>query len=234
MTEMLLLYDSRGKNMMLSSWGPAEEFQTDKDGNFILDGNGEKIPGDYIWFPIYYDVDTQLGVNNSGVPSWEYNVEPTTGFNNNGIKAFSTATSLLWSNFHKSYAELTSIVKQRYQVLRGNNLTIAKLNGYYDFNYDISKAYCMKGILPINVINANQNYKYIEPSVSGYITGLNDAGVPIYRTTSAYFYCLQGTRELHRALFLRNRFNYYDSKWMAQYYQPGTGGAFMRWRANSF
>jgi hypothetical protein len=40
MTELLLQYDSRGKNMMISSWGPME------------------TGGDYIWFPIFYDIDT--------------------------------------------------------------------------------------------------------------------------------------------------------------------------------
>jgi hypothetical protein len=40
MTELLLQYDSRGKNMMFASWGPME------------------VGGEYIWFPIYYDVDT--------------------------------------------------------------------------------------------------------------------------------------------------------------------------------
>jgi hypothetical protein len=40
MTELLLQFDSRGKNMMFASWGPMRE------------------DGDYIWFPIYYDVDT--------------------------------------------------------------------------------------------------------------------------------------------------------------------------------
>lgn len=216
MTELLLQYDSRGKNMMLSSWGPVE--------------NG----GHYIWFPIYYDIDTQLGVNNSGVPSWEYNVEPTTGFNNpGGGKAFSTANSLLWNNFHKYFVEESSVVRNRYQVLRGRTLTINKLNGYYNFDYNISREYCMKGIRPINVINANQYYKYISPSIDGYVNGINDDGSLKMRTTSAYFYCLQGTRALNRALFLRNRFNYYDSKWMAQDYQPGTGGSSIRWRGNA-
>lgn len=217
LTELLLQYDSRGKNMMISSWGPMEE------------------GGDYIWFPIFYDVDTQLGVNNSGIPSWEYNVEPTTGFNNpGGNKAFSTANSLLWNNFHQSYAVDRTDVRDYYRLLRGSTLTIAKINGYYNFDYNISKAYCMKGILPISIMNANQNYKYIAPSTKGYIIGVDDAGAPEYRTTSAYFYCLQGTRELHRAQLLRNRFNYYDSKWMAQDYQPGTGGSAMRWRANAY
>lgn len=48
MTELLLCYDSRGKNMMLASWGPHE------------------AGGDYIWYPIFYDIDTQLGINNVG------------------------------------------------------------------------------------------------------------------------------------------------------------------------
>jgi hypothetical protein len=67
-----------------------------------------------------------LGVNNSGVPSWEYNVEPTTGFNNlNGEKAFSTANSLLWNNFHQSYVVESDYVKDYYRSLRGGSLQIS-------------------------------------------------------------------------------------------------------------
>jgi hypothetical protein len=65
------------------------------------------------------------------------------------------------------------------------------------------------------------------------VIGVDDAGAPEYRTTSAYFYCLQGTRELHRAQLLRNRFNYYDSKWMTQDYNPKGGGNTLRLRANA-
>jgi hypothetical protein len=58
MTDLLIQYDSRGKNMMLGSWGPMEEYWKDKNGNYILDDNDNKIPGEYIWFPMYYDIDT--------------------------------------------------------------------------------------------------------------------------------------------------------------------------------
>jgi hypothetical protein len=61
----------------------------------------------------------------------------------------------LWNNFHQSYAVNSNIVQQRYGALRGGNLNISKLNGYYNFDYNISGAYCMKGILPITVMNAN-------------------------------------------------------------------------------
>jgi hypothetical protein len=134
------------------------------------------------------------------------------------VRAFSTANSLLWLNFHASYVENNpETIREAYRRLRGGNLTIANLNAYYNFDYNVSGDYCMKGILPINVINASQAYKYIDPSIpeKGYVIGIENNGKPKLRTTSAYFYCLQGTRDLHRALFLRNRFNYYDSKWMA-------------------
>ena len=39
-TEILLCYDSRGKNMMLASFGP------------------QKAGGHYIWYPVFYDIDT--------------------------------------------------------------------------------------------------------------------------------------------------------------------------------
>ena len=51
MTEIFECYDSRGKNCMMASWGP------------------QKKGGDYIWYPIFYDIDTQLGINNTGIPS---------------------------------------------------------------------------------------------------------------------------------------------------------------------
>ena len=81
MTELLIQYDSRGKNMMLGTWGPLEE------------------NGDYIWFPMYYDIDTQLGVDNSGIPSWDYNVEPSPE------KHYSTSNSILWTCFGEAFAE---------------------------------------------------------------------------------------------------------------------------------
>ena len=182
MTELLLCYDSRGKNLMLATWGP-------------------QVEGGYdIWYPIFYDIDTQLGVNNSGVPYWDYYVEPT---NQN---LFSTPNSVLWNNL---WACFKSNVMNRYNVLRSTNLTINKLNGYYNFNPAVSQSKAMYGGRPIMAINVDEYYKYIDCAIGGgYI---DTAGNKAF--TTSYFYCLQGTRELQRALFLRNRFNYLDSQW---------------------
>ena len=205
MTELLIQYDSRGKNMMLASWGP------------------KVSGGNYIWYPIFYDIDTQLGVNNSGVPSWDYDTE-TSPFYGPGV--FSTPTSVLWYNFEQCFM---TTIQNTYIDLRKNNLTYEKLKGYYDYDFNVSGSYAMKGDRPINIINVDQYWKYIAPTFSGYI----DTSGKTVTDNGTRFYCLQGTRQLQRDLFLRNRFNYMDSKWLAgTYSKEGMTHAFMV-RANA-
>jgi len=205
MTEMLLQYDSRGKNMMLASWGPKEE------------------GGNYIWYPIFYDIDTQLGVNNSGVPSWDYDTEPSPFY---GPGVFSTPESVLWYNFEQCFM---SAIQATYDELRKNNLTYEKLKGYYDYDPDVSGSYAMMGHRPINIINVDQYWKYIAPTFTGYINTSGQTATD----NGTRFYCLQGSRQLQRDLFLRNRFNYLDSKWLAgTYSKEGMTHAFMV-RANA-
>lgn len=211
MTELLHLYDSRGKNLMLATWGPKEEGK------------------EYIWYPIFYDIDTQLGINNSGVPTWDYYVEPT----DSGM--FSTSNSLLWNNLWSAFSDS---IMSRYIDLRKNALNIAELDGFYNArpipeypeidtwkeilaNPEMSEQLkqsiksCSKiGKRPIMIYNVDQYYKYISPSITGFI---NTSGLVAY-DTGTFFYCLQGSRELMRYLYLRNRLNYLDSKWHAGSY----------------
>ena len=203
MTELLLCYDSRGKNLMLATWGPQVE------------------GGNDIWYPIFYDIDTQLGVNNSGVPYWDYYVEPT------AQNIFSTPNSVLWNNLWTCF---NINIKKRYESLRSTNLTIEKLNGYYNFDPEVSKSKAMYGGRPIIAINVDEYYKYIDCGIGkGYYDTSNNLA-----HSTAYFYCLQGTRELQRALFLRNRFNYLDSQWQqGDYSNTGKNqGIQMRYNAN--
>ena len=181
MTELLLCYDSRGKNLMMATWGPHE-----KGGNDI-------------WYPLFYDIDTQLGVNNSGVPYWDYYEEAS----NNGT--FSTPDSVLWVNIQKCFA---NEIKTKYDSLAGTKLTAQRLNDYYNFDPEVTLSKAMEGYRPMIIHNVDEYQKYIAPSITGYI---DTAGTTSY--TDYFYYCLQGTRELQRALFLRNRFNYIDSMW---------------------
>jgi hypothetical protein len=51
LTHVLLMIDSRAKNMMIATWD------------------------DKIWYPIFYDMDTMLGLNNYGYNKYYYDVE---------------------------------------------------------------------------------------------------------------------------------------------------------------
>lgn len=210
MTELLHLYDSRGKNCMMATWGPIEE------------------GGEYIWFPIFYDIDTQLGINNSGVPTWDYGVDPS------DQNSFSTSDSVLWNNFGAVY---DNAIQVQYQDLRKNSVDIDKLDGYYNSHAIFGKgeiqswkqileadnADALRGSLlspsklgyrPYMLTNVDQYFKYIAPTFSGYINTSGETA----RDNGTFFYCLQGTRELMRYLYLRNRLNYVDSKWHAGTY----------------
>jgi hypothetical protein len=66
----------------------------------------------------------------------------------------------------------------------------------------------MRGLRPLIAYNVDEYFKYIAPTYDGYI---NTSGQKVY-DSGDFFYCLQGSRELQRELFLRNRFNFIDSE----------------------
>lgn len=225
-TELLHLYDSRGKNLMLATWGP------------------HKTSSNYIWYPIFYDIDTQLGINNSGVPTWDYDVNPTEE------NLFSTTNSVLWNNL---WAVFSDSIINTYIDLRKNQLNIDALNGYYNSHPVLGRSdidswkdiendsegmaalkakinsYAKIGKKPVMIYNVDEYYKFIAPSITGYV---NTSGGT--STTATFYYCLQGTRELMRYLYLRNRLNFVDSKWHAGAYsiQGALGHLKMRYDAN--
>jgi hypothetical protein len=71
LTEALLMADSRVKNMMIATWGPEEREYKDYE-------TGEtKKSFNYIFYPIFYDMDTMLGLNNYGARAFKYYSEDT-------------------------------------------------------------------------------------------------------------------------------------------------------------
>lgn len=188
MTELLLCYDSRGKNMMLASYGP------------------QKVGGDYIWFPIFYDIDTQLGLNNIGATLWDYDTDATLE------QTFSTPSSVLWVNFYAAFEEN---IKNKYYSLRTDSkLTYENIDGAYLCSPDVFDSYAMRGLRPIIAIGLDEYYKYVAPSKTGYY---NTSGELKYDNNS-YAYAVNGDRMLSRELLIRNRLNYMDSYWMAGSY----------------
>lgn len=208
LTEFLLLYDSRQKNMMIASWGPRTQTTT---ADTIT-------PGDYIWYPIFYDMDTQLGINNSGQVYWDYDIDATPL--DGGDSIFSGNGSTLWDNFFICfYPE----IQQMYRELRKGAFQYNTLTNYYDTNGSDKWSEIMK--------NIDADYKYIAPASKerGFINSNGD----LDEVGNKYFYCLQGDRKLNRDSLLRNRFNYIDSEWLAYSYDPSSiGGTQVKMRYN--
>lgn len=225
MTEVFECYDSRGKNCMMASWGPLKE------------------GGDYIWYPIFYDIDTQLGINNTGIPSFTYDIDATEGGH------FSTNSSVLWNNFFTCYKD--SYIRNKYRQLRGytNGIgtfapltnpplsSVEHIEKWYLADYEeCGRAktrggekrpfLAMKGQRPLIAINLDEYYKYItitnnNTSAGGGYSGQGGATVV---DNGSYFYALQGDRSLSRQQFLTDRINFIDS-WLYT-------GAFQRAEGN--
>ena len=197
LTELLLCYDSRGKNMMLASWGPHEE------------------GGEHIWYPTFYDIDTQLGLNNSGSYLWDYDADVTL----EGL--FSTPASVLWTNLYTMFQDE---IKNKYKAFRGaddgssvkNNLTYEKITGAYECNPTVFGSYAMMGIRPVIAIGLDEYYKYFATTKTGYF---DTTGTKIIEDTPNFAYCCQGDKKLTTELLLRNRLNYIDSWWLGGDYE---------------
>ena len=216
MTEVFECYDSRGKNLMMASWGP------------------QKPGGDYIWYPIFYDIDTQLGINNTGIPSFAFNVDATEAGN------YSTSDSILWMNFYNRFKK--SYVLQKYRHLKGittgvpnswgrlNNPPLQSIDfieNWYETNPDICNSIAMRGERPMIATNLDEWYKYLTiTNPRGKSTGetgyMNDEGIYIDDSgKNTYFYALQGDRSQSRQQFLSNRIEYIDSWLNEGNYQRG-------------
>ena len=213
MTEVFECYDSRGKNCMMASWGPLE------------------AGGDYVWYPIFYDIDTQLGINNTGIPSFEYNVDATEAGN------FSTSDSILWNNFYRFFKK--SYILMKYKHLKGTTegvtwsklsnpplASIQDIENWYTFDPVDTDSIMARGVRPLIATNLDEYFKYITITNSlgkgSGITGYLDRnGNYTHDSNGTYFYALQGDRSQSRRQFLTNRLEYIDS-WLNQgNYQRG-------------
>lgn len=241
MTEIFECYDSRGKNAMFASWGPQQ-------------GNIQRSTGKqhYIWYPIFYDIDTQLGINNTGIPSFEYYIDATEE------GSFSTNDSVLWNNF---YAFFKNKMVDKYKQLMGtennsyssNDARVNKIftkgagagakksdivDKWYRTDPSVfPDSYAVLGDRPIIALSLDEEFKYIIP------TNSKTKDMPVFGRLKEdgsydveddkYFYALQGDRNLYRAQFLANRLNYIDSWLTVGTYARNGGGSYIRSRISA-
>ena len=164
-SEFFGMVDSRAKNMFL---------------NLYDDG---------LWYPVFYDMDTAIGLNNEGVNDFNFDIETHDVIGTE--KVFNGESSGLWYLVEQAYA---SELEDLYNELRnGNKLTYNKVMQYL---YDEQIAEICEA-----QYNNDADFKYISPLV--------DDGI------ATYLYTAQGSRLDHIKWWIYNRFNYMDSKYTA-------------------
>lgn len=183
LSHVLLMIDSRAKNMMIATWD------------------------NQIWYPIFYDMDTMLGLNNYGYNKFDYNVE------DKDANVFNGQASVLWNNVKACFeADIRTMYNemQKYGGLNYGNLLR---------NYNTVQADMWNEIM----YNYDAVYKYITPYAEGYYDGLNldENGNPVIVTpgTKNYLYAAQGSRSMHRRYWLKNRISYFDGKYLSDNYR---------------
>lgn len=176
--EFFAMADSRAKNMMLATW------------------DGSK------WYPIFYDMDTVLGINNQGKIAYKYNVEFDSTVLSQDV--FNGRLSVLWNNFGRCFA---NDIKTKYNSIRAQG-GIFNMNVFNNY-FETQQSDCWNE----SVYNEDGNTKYIEPAISGLsYTDPDDTSKTI--KASAFLYALQGDRDSHRYWWLSNRLPYMDSKYL--------------------
>ena len=187
LTMVLLMMDSRAKNMMLASWDQK------------------------IWYPIFYDMDTLMGLNNTGFNKFAYDTE-----DDPADKVFNGFDSVLWNNMRECFY---NNICEFYAQLRPY-LTDAKLLSAYNANASDKWNEALT--------TADAEYKYTRPYEEGYYDGKNTD--PITGEPSkvppggvSYLYAAQGKRTNHRAFWATNRTKYFDSKYTPLTLDPSTG-----------
>ena len=175
LSHVLLMIDSRAKNMMIATWD------------------------NKIWYPIFYDMDTMLGLNNYGYNKFSYDVEDTQANIYNG------QNSVLWNNFRDGFPDK---IRSTYQEMQTAGLTYSKLlSNYNDNQADATNE---------NIYNADAKYKYIRPFSESYIGAEGETVLP---GTKDFLYAAQGSRSMHREWWLQNRINYFNGKYLSDEYK---------------
>lgn len=213
-TEALLMADSRVKNMMIATWGKENKqhypLKQDNSGKWVTDTSATPIQtNNYILYPIFYDMDTMLGLDNTGVSRFKYYDEDTDSAIYNGDE-------VLW-NFVRD--ALPNDLISWYSELENSLLTVGKddkgeeigILPYYNKN--------QANMANEAFYNGDAVYKYTDPARKGYRDDLN--GQNIAPGAGPYLYAAQGDRSLMREFFIYNRIKFLRGKYASRKYQSG-------------
>lgn len=145
-----------------------------------------------VWLP--YDMDTAIGINNSGLLVFSYNLEDI-DTQQGGEFIFNGQDSVMWTNLRDAFGPE---IRTMYQNLRSSGaLSYDRIEKMFeDHQIKWSEA----------IFNEDAYFKYIEPLINP------DPGK---QPTADYLPMAQGSKTEQRKWWLYNRFRYMDSKWNA-------------------
>ena len=195
-TEALLMVDSRVKNMMIATWGKEHRTFKTSDGQ-------TKTVFNYIWYPIFYDMDTMLGLDNTGHVNKYYYDEDTQEDVFNGDE-------ILWKFVRDALpnelAQFYTTIEQASGALTKNGILPYFNNNQADMANE-------------TFYNEDAFYKYIDTFRNGYQDHLNDLWIK--PGTGERLYAAQGSRSMMREYFIENRIKYLRGKYSSTGYQSG-------------
>lgn len=219
-TEALLMADSRVKNMMIATWGKEnygeggkgtgtkdkysyyKDYLEQPDGSWIPDTNSERVyTNNYIFYPIFYDMDTMLGLDNTGVYRFNYYDEDINPSIFNGEE-------VLWTFVRDALGEE---LPTQYNNLEAAALTENKVLPYFNTN--------QANLANEAFYNGDSKYKYINPARNGYHDDLYDKDIAA--GVGPYLYAAQGDRSLMREWFLSNRLRFLRGKYKSLQFKGG-------------
>ena len=189
-TDCLAAADQRVKNMMWAFWyDPAVE--------------NHEIMGKMRCFPIFYDNDTILGLDNTGKIAINWDADENT--KNGDSYAFAGHDMTVWVNLRAVCADY---LESAYARLRNNNMTNQTILKWYNTNQ--SDMYAER------IYNKDSLWKYIIPTNIG--VPVLEGGV-VKQTKYSVLAQMQGSRRAHRSWFVNNRMDTFDAKYKSGDYQ---------------
>ena len=195
--DLLGMIDSGTKNCFWATWGERHAKHSDPTKDKVV-----------IWYPIFYDMDTMLGLSNMGKMDIPYNAEfdslmpgSTSSYVYNGHD------NVFWNNIKDGFVtELNTLFRSK--VSDGTFAQQSMLGSYEEHSENFSES----------LYNEDGNLKLLSPFIDGYFGYSEDSPSEMVMQHPNYVYIYQGDRFYHRRYWFPNRYNYVCSKNMAGSY----------------
>ena len=152
------MVDNLGKNMMIDTYGPISKakYEANPDKYTYTEEELDEFDN-YIWYPHFYDLDSDLGVDNSGYLRFDVDIEIEPG-------TFNTSKSILWTKFFDFFYDE---IVERYEELRAYSTEHASYTEKSILEYLIDKGIAT---IPESIFNLSMKNKYLSnESKRGYL-----------------------------------------------------------------